>query len=147
MHLVGLNNIKYEIDRLQVVPHILLSGPRGTGKTTIARYIAKTKNKRLIFTTGNTLKKVDLMNIFINLQEGDILLIDEIHRLSPKVEELLYQPMENYFLPIKTVYGEQQEFKLPKFSVIGTTTKPSMLSKPLISRFQVHFQIPHYSVR
>lgn len=147
MNLIGLDSIKYEINRLQEVPHILISGARGTGKTTLARYISHIKNKRLIFTTGNTLKKIELLNIFINIQEGDILLIDEIHRLSPKLEEILYQPMENFMLPVKTTYGEQQQFKLPKFSLIGTTTKPSMISKPLMSRFQLHFQISHYNIR
>jgi len=106
MNLIGLDNIKYEINRLQEVPHILISGARGTGKTTLARYISHIKNKRLIFTTGNTLKKIELLNIFIRIQEGDILLIDEIHRLFPKLEEILYQPMENFILPVKTTYGE-----------------------------------------
>ena len=90
---------------------------------------------------------MELLNIFVSIEEGDVLLIDEIHRLGPAVEEMLYQPMQSFRLPVKDVSGSFQIFPLPKFSVIGTTTKSSLISKPLISRFGLHIQIPHYSVR
>jgi len=147
MKLVGLNNIKYELNHLTEIPHILFVGGRGTGKTTLAQYIAKSKHKNLVFLTGNNLKKHELLNVLINLQEGDVILIDEIHRLNPAVEEVVYSPMDRQVLPIKNINGSWQEYKLPKFTLIGTTTKPSSISKPLMSRFQIQFQIPHYSLR
>jgi Holliday junction DNA helicase RuvB len=145
--MIGLKDIRYEIDSLTKVPHILFTGSRGTGKSTLAKYIAESKKKNLIFTVGNTLKKQEILNIFINIEEGDVLLIDEIHRLNPAVEELLYHPMEEFKLPLKDVGGMFQTFPIPKFSLVGTTTKPSSISKPLISRFQITFQIPHYNIR
>ena len=145
--LIGLNNIKYELNQLKDIPHILLYGPRGCGKSTIAKYIAQIKNKKLHFVTGNTLKKQDLLNLLINVEENDIICIDEIHRMTAAVEEILYNPMENFQLPIKGTSGQFQVFTLPKFSLIGTTTKPSSINKPLISRFQISLQIPHYSLR
>ena len=145
--IVGVSHIKYELDNLKEIPHILFSGPRGAGKTTLAQYIADKSKNKLIFTTGNTLKKHELLNVLINLNKGDILLVDEIHRLKPEVEEILYQPMELYKLPMRDLTGRFQTFALPQFTVIGTTTKPSLLSKPLISRFRITFQIPHYNLR
>lgn len=147
MNLIGLSNIKYEIKHLSVVPHILFYGGRGTGKTSLAEYITKLKKKKLVFLTGNTLKKNELLQVFINIEEDDVILIDEIHRLSPAVEELLYHPMEKFMLPIKDNTGMYSEYKIPRFTLIGTTTKPSSISKPLMSRFQITFQVPHYSVK
>jgi len=146
--LIGLKNIKYEIKHLkEPLCHIIFYGPRGSGKTALSEYIAESRNKKLIFLTGNTLKLNELMNVFVNVEEGDVILIDEIHRLTPRVEELLYQPMEKFQVSIKNTAGTIQTYPLPKFTLIGTTTKPSMISKPLMSRFQVAFQIPHYSLR
>jgi Holliday junction DNA helicase RuvB len=147
MRLIGLTNLRYELDSLKELPHILFLGPRGTGKTTLSEYVATSHNRKLILTVGKTLKAQDLLNILININENDVLLIDEIHRLNPGTEELLYHPMEKFQLPIKNLYGSFQTFPLPKFCLIGTTTKPSLLSKPLISRFQLQMDIPHYNVR
>lgn len=147
-NLIGLKNIRYELDRLKgVIPHICLSGPRGTGKTTVAKYVATSKKKKLIFVTGNTLKKQELLNILINIEEGDVLLIDEIHRLRPDVEEMLYQPMENFQISLKDMSGRFHLYDIPKFTVIGTTTKTYKISKPLMSRFQLALRISHYNVR
>ena len=147
MKIIGLSNIKYELDKLEDIPHILLTGARGTGKSTTAKYIANKNNRHLIFVTGNTIKKQDLLNIFVSIEEGNVLLIDEIHRLRPDTEELLYQPMENFQLPLKDVSGKFHLYKLPKFSVIGTTTKIFKISKPLLSRFQLVLKISHYSIK
>ena len=145
--LIGLKDIKYELNHLDGNPHVLFSGPRGSGKTQLARYIAENRKRKLIFVTGNTLKLQELLNIFIQIEEGDVLCIDEIHRLNPRVEEALYSPMEYFRLPIQGVAGGTQEYDLPKFTLIGTTTKSSKLSKPLLSRFQLMYQIPHYTLR
>jgi len=145
--LIGLKDIRYELDKLKAVPHILFTGPRGTGKTTLGNYIAETRDKKVKFVTGNTLKKTDVLNLFVNIREGDIILIDEIHRLNPAVEEVLYQPMETGKLPIQDISGNTMEFPLPQFSLIGTTTKSAAISKPLMSRFQITFHIPHYNLR
>jgi len=147
MNLVGLTNIKYELNHLKSIPHTLFFGGRGTGKTTLSQYIADLKGKRLTFLTGNTLRLNELLKVFVDVEDGDIILIDEIHGLSPRIEEVLYQPMETGKLYIKDVSGTFQEYQLPKFTLIGTTTKPSMISKPLMSRFQLMFQIPHYNIR
>ena len=127
--------------------HIFIGNGIINHNTTLAEYVASSHNRKLIVTVGKTLKVQDLLNIFININENDILLIDEIHRLNPGTEELLYHPMEKFQLPIKNLYGSFQSFPLPKFCLIGTTTKPSLLSKPLISRFQLQMDIPHYNVR
>lgn len=147
MKLIGLNNIKHEIDNLNEVPHIVFFGPRGTGKSTMAEHIAQRKNKKLITTVGKNLTIQKLLNVFVNLEEDDVLLIDEIHGLNRGVEEQLYIPMEKYKLPIETTSGIFQTLPLPKFTVIGTTTMPSKISKPLMSRFKITFQIPHYTLR
>lgn len=145
--LIGLNKIQYELNNLKEIPFILFTGARGTGKTSLAKYIAQIKNKQLYFLTGNTLNQKKLFNTLIKLKEGDIILIDEIHRVKPEVQEILYQPLNDNCLPLTTVTGENVVIELPKFSVLATTTKTSLLSKPLISRFNLIFQIPHYSIK
>ena len=147
MKLIGLKNIKYELDKLSEVPHIIFFGPRGTGKSTMAEHVAVQRNKKLLTAVGKNLTRQKLLNTFVNIEEGDVLLIDEIHGLNRGVEELLYIPMEQYRLPIESTNGQLQTFPLPKFSVIGTTTMPSKISKPLMSRFKITFQIPHYTLR
>jgi len=147
MKIIGLSNIRYELDNLKEIPHILFVGARGTGKTTLAMYLAQTKHKNIHFLTGNTLKKQDMLATFVTLEKDDIILIDEIHRLRPEVEELLYQPLELFKLPIQDKSGNHLLLDLEKFSLIGTTTKPSKLSKPLLSRFQLTLHIPHYNIR
>jgi len=146
--IIGLNNIKKELLNLKEIPNILFIGARGTGKTTLAKAIAEYKKLNLVFLTGNNLKKIELLNSLIQLEENSILLIDEIHRLRPDVEEVLYHPLENKQLVIKAVNGNFQVIDLPKnISFIGTTTKPSLISKPLLSRFQLVIHIPHYNLR
>lgn len=146
MKLIGLDKIKFELDNIPAdnIPHIILSGTQGSGKTASAKYLAQTKGKTLIFLTGNTLTKRELILILMRIQEGDILLIDEIQSLDIKTEETLYNPMEFFELPLKTD-NSFVRFRLPRFSVIGTTTKLGSISKPLITRFHLNLQIPEYT--
>ena len=109
--LIGLSNIKYELKCLkEPLSHIIFYGPRGSGKTALSEYIAKSRNKKLTILTGNSLKFNELLNVFINVEEGDIILIDEIHRLIPRVEELLYWPMERFQVSIQNVSGTIQNY-------------------------------------
>ncbi len=145
--LIGIEKILYEIDNLKEIPNILFSGTRGTGKTALAEKICKDRNKNLILLTGHTLKKKELIQILLNLKENDLILIDEIHSLKSDIEEVLYLPIERHILPLQNERGNSIIISLPKFSFIATTTKSSKLSKPLISRFQLHIQIPQYNLR
>lgn len=147
MKIIGLSNIKYELDKLDDIPHILLSGARGVGKTLLGKHIASKFNRKLHFLTGNTIKKQDLLNLFVSLDERDVVLIDEIHRMRPDTEEVLYQPLDDFKIPLKDVRGTYHLYSIPKFSLIGTTTKIFKLSKPLLSRFQLVLKIPHYGIK
>ncbi len=146
--LIGLKKIQYELDNLpEKLPHVLFSAARGTGKTSMAEEIARRRGKELIILTGHTLTVKEVNNMLLNLEGGEIVLIDEIHRLNPKAEEALYLPMERYFLSMQTTAGHNLKVGLPHFTLIGTTTKSSDISRPLLSRFQLHFIIPHYNLR
>jgi len=145
MEIVGLKNIRKELSYYDNIPHTLFTGARGTGKTMLSKWIANQKNKRLIFLTGNTINQKKLTNIFLKLEEGDIILIDEIHRMPAKVEEVLYQPLNANIFPITTVDGDNYIIKLQQFTLLATTTATGSISKPLLSRFELIFHIPHYS--
>jgi Holliday junction DNA helicase RuvB len=119
--------------------HILFSGPSGLGKTTLAYLIAHELSNKITVTTGPAIKKTgDLAALLTNLEDGEILFIDEAHRLNRQLEEILYPAMESRVLHLmvgKGVSARSLELKLPAFTLIAATTRPSLLSNPLRSRF------------
>jgi len=134
--------------REDVLDHILLFGPPGLGKTTLSHIIANQMNASINVTAAPTIDKAgDLAAILTNLEEGDILFIDEIHRLSPAIEEILYPAMEDYRLDIIIGSGpaaQTVQIDLPKFTLIGATTRAGMISNPLRDRFGMHFRMNFY---
>jgi len=145
--LIGIDRILTEIQLLaehhKPFPHILLSGARGTGKTSLAYYISELTQQPVVDLQGPSVDSKNIWTILYSLQENSILFIDEIHRLSSKIEELLYQPMESGNLSIN-YGGVIQTVPYIKFTLIGATTQPGLISKPLQSRFKIHIQIPNY---
>jgi len=135
--------------RAEALDHILFYGPPGLGKTTISYLISNEMNTNIKITAGPMIEKSgDLAAILTNLEEGDILFIDEIHRLSPAVEEILYPAMEDYRLDIIIGSGpaaQTVKIDLPRFTLIGATTRAGMLSNPLRERFGMHFRMQFYN--
>jgi Holliday junction DNA helicase RuvB len=135
--------------RGEALDHILLSGPPGLGKTTLAHILAEAMGVQMKITSGPVLEKAgDLAGLLTNLQENDILFIDEIHRLSRVIEEYLYPAMEDYRLDIVIDQGPSARsicLNLPKFTLIGATTRAGMLSAPLRSRFAMNNRLDYYS--
>lgn len=135
--------------RGDVLDHILLSGPPGLGKTTLANIIATATGARLHTTSGPQIEKAgDLAGVLTNLEKGDVLFIDEIHRLHPAVEEYLYPAMEDYRLDIIIDQGPNArsiQLNLPKFTLIGATTRAGMLTGPLRSRFGLVNRLDYYT--
>ena len=134
--------------RNEALDHILFYGPPGLGKTTLSYLISNEMNSNIKVTAGPMIEKSgDLAAILTNLEEGDILFIDEIHRLSPAVEEILYPAMEDYRLDIIIGSGpaaQTVKIDLPRFTLIGATTRAGMLSNPLRERFGMHFRMQFY---
>src|ERR671925_730540 len=134
--------------RGEPIDHVLLSGPPGLGKTTLANIIAKAMGANLKSTSGPTIEKAaDLAGLLTNLEEGDVLFIDEIHRLQKTIEEYLYPAMEDFKLDIIIDQGPNARsvrLNLPRFTLIGATTRSGLLSAPLLSRFPVRERLDYY---
>jgi len=135
--------------RKEPLDHILLHGPAGLGKTTLAHIISNEMGVNIKVTSGPALEKQgDLASILTNLQENDILFIDEIHRIRPAIEEILYTAMEDYGIDIIIGDGpsaRSMRLNIPKFTLIGATTKMSLLSSPLRDRFGNTFKLTFYN--
>ena len=135
--------------RDEALDHVLFFGPPGLGKTTLALIIANEMNANIKVTAAPMIEKSgDLAAILTNLEEGDILFIDEIHRLSPAVEEILYSSMEDFRIDIIIGSGpaaQTVKIDLPRFTLIGATTRAGMLSNPLRDRFGMSFRMQFYS--
>ena len=135
--------------RGEPVEHLLLYGPPGLGKTTLAHIIAHEMETKIISTSGPSLQRAgDLMGILTNLNQGDILFIDEIHRLSSVIEEFIYPAMEDFkvdFVVDKGAFAKVINVPLKRFTLIGATTRAGMLSAPLRDRFGLYYHLDFYS--
>lgn len=134
--------------RSETMEHLLLHGPSGLGKTTLAYLIAKEVGSNIKITSGTALEKAgDVGSILTGLTDGDVLFIDEVHRLNKAVEEVIYPAMENFKLDIIIGKGNSAktlQIDLPKFTLIAATTRISMLSSPFRSRFGINFRLDFY---
>src|SRR5499425_3349251 len=134
--------------RQEAIDHILLNGPPGLGKTTLAHILAKSMGANLKSTSGPTIEKAgDLAGLLTNLEEGDVLFIDEIHRLQKTIEEYLYPAMEDFKLDIIIDQGPNARsvrLNLPRFTLIGATTRSGLLTAPLLDRFPIRERLDYY---
>lgn len=155
---VGQSEVKQQMDifisaargRQEPLDHTLIFGPPGLGKTTLANIIANELQVAIKTTSGPVLEKAgDLAAMLTNLEEGDVLFIDEIHRLSPVIEEILYPAMEDYQLDIMIGEGPSArsiKLDLPAFTLVGATTRAGLLTSPLRDRFGIIQRLEFYSV-
>jgi len=153
----GQDKIKERLDlmitaakeRGDVLSHVLLCGPPGLGKTTLANIIASSVGSQIHVTSGPQIDKAgDLAGILTNLEKGDVLFIDEIHRLHPAIEEYLYPAMEDFRLDIIIDSGPSArsiQLQLPKFTLVGATTRSGSLTAPLRSRFGITNRLDYYT--
>ena len=148
-----LKNIKVFVkaakNRNEPLDHVILHGPPGLGKTTLSHIIANELDSNLKITSGPVLEKAgDLAGLLTNLEEGDVLFIDEIHRLNNVIEEYLYSAMEDYKIDLMIDSGPSArsvQIKLNAFTLIGATTRSGLLSSPLRSRFAINFRLEYYT--
>lgn len=155
-HFIGQKSVKENLSillgaakkRREPVEHILFYGPPGLGKTTLAHIISKEMGAHIQTSSGPAIEKIgDLAAILTNLQEGDILFIDEIHRLNASLEEILYPAMEDYKLDLIVGQGPSAkiiQINLPRFTLIGATTRMSLLASPLRDRFGAVYHLNFY---
>lgn len=153
---IGQQKIKDNIDisiqaakkRNEPIDHILFHGPSGLGKTTLSHLVANEMGKNIKITSGPSVEKVgDIGAILTNMEDGDILFIDEIHRLNKLIEEVLYPAMEDYALDIIIGKGPSARtirLDLPKFTLIGATTRIDLISSPLLNRFGLTHRLDYY---
>src|SRR5437868_14176043 len=134
--------------RKEPLDHILLNGPPSLGKTTLAHILAKSMGANLKNTSGPTIEKAgDLAGLLTHLEEGDVLFIDEIHRLQKTIEEYLYPAMEDFKLDIIIDQGPNARsvrLNLPRFTLIGATTRSGLLTAPLLTRFPIRERLDYY---
>ena len=148
------DNLKISIQaakqRKEPLEHVLLSGPPGLGKTSLAHIISHEMGSKITATSGPAIERAgDLIGILTNLEKGDILFIDEIHRLSKVVEEFLYPAMESFqidFVIDKGPYAKTIKFNLKPFSLVGATTRTGLLAAPLRGRFGIFYNLDFYKV-
>ncbi len=136
--------------RGEPLEHMLFSGPPGLGKTSLAHIIAQEMNARITVTSGPAIDRAgDFIGILTSLERGDILFIDEIHRLNKNIEEFLYPAMENYkidFVVDKGPYAKTINFSLKPFTLIGATTRSGLLASPMRDRFGIFYHLDFYKV-
>ncbi|HYW33831.1 MAG TPA: Holliday junction branch migration DNA helicase RuvB, partial [Balneolaceae bacterium] len=143
--------IRAALKRGEALDHVILSGPPGLGKTTLAHIIAHEMGVQIRPTTGPVLEKPgDLAGMLTNLDEGDVLFIDEIHRLNSVVEEYLYSAMEDYKLDIVIDSGPNArsvQIDLNRFTLVGATTRKGLLTAPLRARFGIDMRLDYYEIK
>jgi Holliday junction DNA helicase RuvB len=136
--------------RSEALGHCLFSGPPGLGKTTLAHIMAKAMGTQLVVTSGPAIEKAgDLAGLLTNLKHGDVLFIDEIHRLSIVAEEYLYPALEDFTLDLMIDSGASArsvQVKLNQFTLVGATTRSGLLSSPMRSRFLIHLRLDYYDI-
>jgi holliday junction DNA helicase RuvB len=155
---IGQKKVKDNLDifikaaraRGEALDHVLLNGPPGLGKTTLGGICARELGVQLKVTAGPVIEKAgDLAALLMNINEGDVLFIDEIHRLHPAIEEILYPAMEDFELDIIIGQGPSArsvKLDLPRFTLVGATTRPGLISAPLRGRFGINFHLDFYPV-